>query len=137
MADFISWQPFEDRWRFPITAAGVIFARMGGGKLTRPWGVETKRNTTDRYNKSMYDDPQSNDREVVAEVEKLARERGVPMAQIAMAWVLNKDVVTSPIVGVSKLSHVEDAVAAVGIRLSAEEIAQLEAPYKPRVVTGF
>ena len=131
----------EEREMLPLCKAdriGVLpWSPLGGGKLTRPWGVETKRNTTDRYNKSMYDDPQSNDREVVAEVEKLARERGVPMAQIAMAWVLNKDVVTSPIVGVSKLSHVEDAVAAVGIRLSAEEIAQLEAPYKPRVVTGF
>jgi aryl-alcohol dehydrogenase (NADP+) len=85
----------------------------------------------------MYDDPESNDRAVVAALEELSGKRGVPMAQLAMAWVLSKPEVTSPIVGVSKSSHLEDAVAAVGLKLTAEEIAALEAPYQPRVVTGF
>lgn len=131
----------EEREMLPLCKADGIavlpWSPLGGGKLTRPWGETTKRATTDRYNKSMYDDPQSNDREVVAAVEKLAQERGVPMAQIAMAWVLSKDAVASPIVGVSKLSHVEDAIASAGVKLTAEEIASLEAPYRPRFVTGF
>jgi len=59
------------------------------------------------------------------------------MAQVAMAWLLSKPGVHSPIVGVSKMQHLEDAVAAVGVTLSADEIAQLEAPYRPLVVTGF
>jgi aryl-alcohol dehydrogenase-like predicted oxidoreductase len=117
--------------------AVLPWSPLGGGKLTRPWGETTKRATTDRYNKTMYDDPQSNDREVVAAVEKLAKARGISMAQVAMAWVLSKDVVTSPIVGVSKLGHVEDAIASVDVKLAADEIAGLEAPYRPRVVTGF
>jgi aryl-alcohol dehydrogenase-like predicted oxidoreductase len=131
----------EEREMLPLCKAdgiGVLpWSPLGGGKLTRPWGEQTKRNTTDRYNKSMYDDPNSTDREVVAAVEKLAKERGLPMAQIAMAWLLGKDMVTSPIVGVSKLGHLDDAIAAVGVKLSAEETAALEAPYRPRVVTGF
>lgn len=131
----------EEREMLPLCKADGIavlpWSPLGGGKLTRPWGETTKRATTDRYNKSMYDDPQSNDREVVAAVETLAQARGVPMAQIAMAWVLSKDAVTSPIVGVSKLSHVEDAIASVNVKLTAEEIASLEAPYRPRFVAGF
>jgi aryl-alcohol dehydrogenase-like predicted oxidoreductase len=131
----------EEREMLPLCRADGIavlpWSPLGGGKLTRPWGSPTKRATTDRYNKSMYDDPESNDRAVVAALEELSGKRGVPMAQLAMAWVLSKPEVTSPIVGVSKSSHLEDAVAAVGLKLTAEEIAALEAPYQPRVVTGF
>jgi aryl-alcohol dehydrogenase-like predicted oxidoreductase len=131
----------EEREMLPLCRADGIavlpWSPLGGGKLTRPWGSPTKRATTDRYNKSMYDDPESNDRAVVAALEELSGKRGVPMAQLAMAWVLSKPEVTSPIVGVSKPSHLEDAVAAVGLKLTAEEIAALEAPYQPRVVSGF
>jgi aryl-alcohol dehydrogenase-like predicted oxidoreductase len=131
----------EEREMLPLCRADGIavlpWSPLGGGKLTRPWGSSTKRATTDRYNKSMYDDPQSNDRAVVAALEELSGKRGVPMAQLAMAWVLSKPEVTSPIVGVSKSAHLEDAIVAVGLKLSAEEIAALEAPYLPRVVTGF
>lgn len=117
--------------------AVLPWSPLGGGKLTRPWGASTKRASTDRYNKSMYDDPESNDRAVVAALEELSGQRGVPMAQLAMAWVLNKPEVTSPIVGVSKPSHLDDAIAATRLQLTADEVAALEAPYQPRVVTGF
>jgi aryl-alcohol dehydrogenase-like predicted oxidoreductase len=131
----------EEREMLPLCRADGIavlpWSPLGGGKLTRSWGSPTKRATTDRYNKSMYDDPESNDRAVVAALEELSGKRGVPMAQLAMAWVLSKPEVTSPIVGVGKPSHLEDAVAAVGLKLTAEEITALEAPYQPRVVTGF
>jgi aryl-alcohol dehydrogenase-like predicted oxidoreductase len=83
---------------------GVLpWSPLGGGKLTRPWGEATKRATTDRYNKTMYDDTASSDKDVVAAVETVAKARGVPMAQVAMAWVLGKPGVTSPIVGASEL----------------------------------
>jgi aryl-alcohol dehydrogenase-like predicted oxidoreductase len=131
----------EEREMLPFCKAdsiGVLpWSPLGGGKLTRPWGEATKRATTDRYNKSMYDDPKSNDRDVVAAVEAVSKARGVPMAQIAMAWVLAKDMVTAPIVGASKLSHVEDAIASVEVKLSPDEIASLEAPYRAKSVTGF
>ncbi len=108
---------------------------MFTGKLTRPWGTETKRATTDRYNKSMYE--KTGDRDIVDAVEAVAKARSTSMAQVAMAWVLQKPVVTSPIVGVSKMSHLEDAIAAVELELTGDDIKTLEAPYKPLHVGGF
>jgi aryl-alcohol dehydrogenase-like predicted oxidoreductase len=70
-------------------------------------------------------------------VRAVAEARGVPRAQVALAWVVQQAGVTAPIVGASKLSHLDDAVAALGLRLSADEIAQLEAPYVPHAVAGF
>jgi len=131
----------EEREMLPLCRAdgiGVLpWSPLGGGRLTRPWGEQTKRNTTDRYNKTMYADPNSNDHDVVNALEAVSKSRGVSMAQLAMAWVLQKEGVTSPIVGASKLSHVEDAIAAVEVKLSADEVKALEAPYKSRTVTGF
>ncbi len=130
----------EEREMLPLCNAdgiGVIpWSPLGGGKLTRPWGEQTKRTQTDRWGKLMYDTPGA-DKDVVDAVEQVAKARGVPMAQIAMAWVLAKPEVTAPIVGVSKLSQLEDALAAVALTLTADEITAIEAPYKPLVVTGF
>jgi len=131
----------EEREMLPLCRAdgiGVLpWSPLGGGKLTRPWGETTKRSTTDRYNKSMYNDPSSNDHAVVNALEALSKARGVSMAQLAMAWVLQVPGVSSPIVGASKLGHVEDAIASVDVTLSADEIKALEAPYQPKFVTGF
>ena len=131
----------EEREMLPLCRAdgiGVLpWSPLGGGKLTRPWGEVTKRNTTDRYNKGMYADPSSNDHAVVAALEAVSKARGTPMAQVVMAWVLQVPGVSSPIVGASKLGHVEDAIAAVEVKLSADEVKALEAPYQPRFVTGF
>ena len=85
----------------------------------------------------MYADPASNDRAVVGALEALSKARGIPMAQLAMAWVLQVPGVTAPIVGASKLQHVEDAIAAVDVTLSADDVKALEAPYQPKFVTGF
>ena len=131
----------EEREMIPLCLdqgiALLPWSPLGGGKLTRPWGTQTKRATTDRYNKSMYDKASAGDEAVVSALEALAGERNLPMAQIAMAWLLHKDGVTAPIVGASKLSHVEDAIAAVSVNLSRDEIDRLEAPYQPMAVSGF
>ncbi len=131
----------EEREMLPLCLAegiGVLpWSPLGGGQLTRPWGETTKRSTTDRYNKSMYEETDPGTREVVDAVQKVAEARGVSMAQVAMAWVLQKPAVSSPIVGVTKMQHLEDAVAAVELQLSEEEVKTLEAPYRPRKTHGF
>jgi aryl-alcohol dehydrogenase-like predicted oxidoreductase len=129
----------EEREMLPLCddqgIAVLPWSPLAGGKLTRPWGTETKRATTDRYNKSMYE--KTGDRDVVEAVEAVAKARKTSMAQVAMAWVLQKPVVTSPIVGVSKMSHLEDAIAAVDFELTGDDVKALEAPYKSQHVAGF
>ena len=131
----------EEREMLPLCRAdgiGVLpWSPLGGGKLTRPWGTKTDRSTTDRYNKSMYDADEDGDEAVVEAVSEVAGARGVPMAQVALAWLLRKPGITAPIVGASKASHVEDALAAERLALSDEEIARLEAPYRPHPQRGF
>ena len=74
---------------------------------------------------------------MVDRVAEVAEARGVPRAQVALAWLLHQPVVTAPIIGASKPDHLDDAVAAVGLRLDAEEVARLEDPYVPHEVAGF
>lgn len=116
---------------------GVIpWSPMARGKLTRPWTEDppTKRAETDQFGKTLYIDA---DKAVVAAVERLAKDRGVPMAQIALAWMLAKPGVTAPIIGASKAHHLDDAVAALALHLTPDEVAGLEAPYQPHAVAGF
>ena len=75
--------------------------------------------------------------EPLERVAEIAARRGVPRAQVALAWLLHKPVVTAPIVGASKPQHLEDAVAAMSLTLSPEEIAALEEPYVPHALAGF
>ncbi len=103
---------------------------LGRGKLTRPWGTTTVRSESDPSIPARADDDL--ERPIVEALEGVAAERGVPMAQVAMAWVLRNPVVASPIVGAGKLQHVDDAVAALDIELSDDAVAALEAPYSPR-----
>lgn len=117
---------------------GVIpWSPLARGKLTRPWDETTARTETDAFGKTLYQTTEDADKKVVEAVAKLAEARGVPRAQIALAWMLHKSVVTSPIIGATKPHHLEDAVAALSVRLSAEEIASLEEPYVPHPVLGF
>ncbi len=95
----------------------------------------TTRAETDSFGESLYPDPEV-DRPVVDRVREVAEKRGVPMAQVALAWLLHRPGVTSPIVGATKLQHVEDALAAERLELSEDEVAQLEAPYVPHAVSG-
>ena len=116
---------------------GVIpWSPLARGILTRPWGGETTRSQTDKIIMNLYARTQESDCAVVAAVEKLAAARGVPMAQVALAWLLAQPGMTAPIVGISKMAQLEDALSALALSLTAEEIATLEAPYVPHPVAG-
>jgi len=104
--------------------------------LTRPWGEMTQRAENDAFGKTLYGQNDS-DHQIVDRVLKLAQARKVPPAQVALAWVIQTPGVTSPIIGASKPNHLTDAVAALDLRLTAEEIKELEAPYTPHAIAGF
>jgi aryl-alcohol dehydrogenase (NADP+) len=104
-----------------------------GNRTKQDWG-ETTRAKSDAFAHDMY--YQDSDFEVVAKVTEVAKKRGVPNAQVALAWLLQQRGVTAPIVGATKMQHLEDAVAAVGVKLTPEELAALAAPYKPHPVLG-
>lgn len=131
----------EEREMLPLCASegiGVIpWSPLARGRLTRDWDQTTKRSETDEFGKTLYTSAVDSDRKIVEGVTKVAVHRNVPRAQIALAWLLSKPVVTAPIVGASKQGHLEDAIAALSLKLSEEEIAQLEAPYVPHVIEGF
>lgn len=110
---------------------------MARGRLTRPAGEQTERSRSDAFGKSLYASTEKADNEVIAAVERVAAARGVPMAQVALAWVLAKQQVSAPIIGASKARHLDDAAAALDLTLGADEVALLEASYVPHAVTGF
>ncbi len=155
LADLHSWTRFvsmqnhynllyreEEREMMGACAAegiGVIpWSPLARGRLARPWKSETtKRLKTDKFGSGMYGKTEDSDKEVVDRLEKIANERGAPMAQIALAWMLSKPEVTSPIVGASKPHHLADAVAALDVKLSQDEIKSLEERYVPHPTLGF
>jgi len=118
--------------------AVIPWSPLARGRLTRPWqGETTKRVETDFFGNKMYAQTEEADRKVVDALGQLSEQRGIPRAQLALAWLLSKSVVTAPIVGASKPHHLDDAVAALNVKLTPEEIAALEAPYIPHPVLGF
>lgn len=118
--------------------AVIPWSPLARGRLARPRrGETTRRLETDQFGKSMYSRTEEADHKVVDQLGKLAEERGLPRAQMALAWLLAKPGVTAPIVGASKPHQLEDAVAALSVRLTPEEIAALEEPYIPHPVLGF
>jgi 1-deoxyxylulose-5-phosphate synthase len=127
----------EEREMLPLCAdlgVGVIpWSPLARGRLTRDWDAETARTETDEFGSSLYRDE---DRGTVERVAAVAERRGVPRAQVALAWLLAQPTVTSPIVGVTKPHHLSDAVAAVDLELSAEEVDELGADYTPHAVAG-
>ncbi len=119
---------------------GVIpWSPLARGRLARPFSAEptTKRGSTDEFGKTLYAGWEDADRRVIERVGELAAARGVSRAQIALAWLLHKPGVTSPIFGATKLQHFEDALAALDVKLSEQEIAKLEEAYVPHPVLGF
>ena len=131
----------EEREMLPLCAAegiGVIpWSPQARGKLTRDWNYTSIRTETDEAFGRLFAKSEDADRKVVDRVGQVAAARGIPRAQVALAWLLAKPVITAPIVGATKLQHLDDALASVRIKLSEEEIALLEEPYVPHAVVGF
>jgi aryl-alcohol dehydrogenase-like predicted oxidoreductase len=131
----------EENEMYPLclerNIAVLPWSPLARGKLTRPWGETTARSVSDNFAKTLYDATDEADGKIAERVGKIAEDHGVPRAQIALAWILSKHVVTAPIIGASRPAHLEDAVAALEVKLSIEEIAELEMAYVPHEATGF
>ncbi|MDX6314402.1 MAG: 1-deoxyxylulose-5-phosphate synthase [Streptomyces sp.] len=127
----------EEREMLPLCAdqgIGVLpWSPLARGRLTRDWDTDTARSRTDEFGRTLYDDA---DREIADAVARIAADRGVPRAQVALAWLLHQPTVTAPIVGATKDTHVDDAVAAVSLQLTEKEIDQLQEPYHPHPISG-
>jgi aryl-alcohol dehydrogenase-like predicted oxidoreductase len=147
-ARFVSMQPHynliyreEEREMLPLCQdqkiAVIPWAPLAKGRLTRKPSKEqgeTLRAQTDRIGKSFYSDK---DLQIAQRVSDVAEARGLPMAQVALAWMLSKPVITAPIVGATKPHHLDDAVAAISVQLTPDEIRHLEEAYQPHPVIGF
>jgi len=145
---FATMQPYvnllyreEEREMLPLCQAegiGVIpWSPLARGRLTRDWDAQSARAETDEFGRGLYAKTADADRKVVEALSAVAAARGVPRAQVALAWVLQKSAITAPIIGATKLGQLDDAVAALALTLTPEEIAALEAPYVPHAVVGF
>ncbi|MFF6979752.1 aldo/keto reductase [Streptomyces sp. NPDC008343] len=127
----------EEREMLPLCAdqgVGVLpWSPLARGRLTRDWGTVTDRSASDNFGSRLYVD---SDRVVVEAVTRVANERGVPRAQVALAWVLHQDTVTAPIIGAAKPQHLKDAAAAVELELTDKELEELQQSYAPHPVIG-
>ena len=131
----------EEREMMPLCrekGIGTIpYSPLASGRLTRDWSSETTlRSETDQIQKMKYDAAAEADRPIVERVAEIAEKHGVPRAHIALAWLLQKEPVTAPIVGATKISHLEDAVGALSVKLTQEEVTYLEEPYVPHRIVG-
>jgi aryl-alcohol dehydrogenase-like predicted oxidoreductase len=131
----------EEREMLPLCKAkgiGVMpWSPLARGRLARPWDATTKRGESDGFTRVLIERSEEADKRVVERVGAVAAARGVPMAQVALGWVLAKSEVSAPIVGASKPEQLDDALAALALRLTPEEIASLEEAYIPHAVVGF
>ena len=131
----------EEREMLPLCAAEGIavipWSPQARGRLTRDWDYTSVRTETDEAFGRLFAKTEDADRKVVDRVAQVAAARGIPRAQVALAWLLAKPVITAPIVGATKLQHLDDALASVNVKLSADEITSLEEPYVPHAVVGF
>ncbi|MEO5734538.1 MAG: aldo/keto reductase, partial [Rubrivivax sp.] len=131
----------EEREMLPLCrdqGVGVIpWSPLARGRLARPWGEDTARIGSDVFGSSLFEHTEANDREVATALAQVAEARGLPRAQVALAWVLAVPGVAAPIVGASKTGQIDDAVAALDVMLSADEVDRLQAPYQPHAVVGF
>jgi aryl-alcohol dehydrogenase-like predicted oxidoreductase len=128
----------EEREMLPLCVdqgvGAIPWSPLARGKVTRDWDAATARSETDEFGKTLY---ATANREIVDRVKSIAAARGVSRAQIALAWVAKHPAVSAPIVGGTKREHLDDAIASVDIRLTPEEISELEEPYTPQPVSGF
>ena len=145
---FISMQPEwsllyreEEREMVPLCrdqGVGLIpWSPLARGRLARPWGQHTPRVASDVFGASLFANAEANDSQVAEALATVAAQRGLPRAQVALAWLLGQPGLAAPIVGASQLAHFDDAVAALDITLKPAEVTTLEAPYQPHAVVGF
>jgi len=131
----------DERELIPLSVDAGIgltpWSPLARGRLTRDWDATTARSETDQYGKTLYTRSEESDRAIAAAVAEIAAERGVPRAQVALAWVSANPAVTAPIVGATRPNHLDDAIASLSLVLSADEKARLEALYTPRLPEGF
>jgi aryl-alcohol dehydrogenase-like predicted oxidoreductase len=131
----------EEREMLPLCLdqkiAVLPWSPLARGRLTRGWDQTSARQQTDEFGKTLYVHAPDADRRVVEKVSEVAKARRVPQAQVALAWLLQKKGITAPIVGASKPHHLTDAVAALSLALTPEEITALEAPYVPHRLSGM
>ncbi|MEP6665152.1 MAG: aldo/keto reductase [Nocardioidaceae bacterium] len=131
----------EEREMLPLCrdqGIGVIpWSPLARGRLTRDWDEGSARQDSDEVLKSLYTQAVETDRAIVQAVADVAEQRGVPRAQVALAWVSSRSAVTAPIVGATKQHHLDDAVAALDLTLTDQEVDALEAPYVPHPIEGF
>ena len=131
----------EEREMLPLCAAegiGVVpWSPQARGRLTRDWSITSTRAETDEAQTRLFAKTAEADKKVVDRVAEVAAVQGISRAQVALAWLLSKPVITAPIVGATKLSQLDEAIASVEVKLSDEQIASLEAPYVPHAVVGF
>jgi aryl-alcohol dehydrogenase-like predicted oxidoreductase len=148
LTPFVCMQPHynllyreEERDMLPFCkeeGIGVIpWSPLARGRLARPWGSDTPRGQSDKYGNSLYEKTQEADKQVVSTVQRIAKDKNVTPSQVALAWMLSKPVITAPIIGATKMSHLEEAVQALNVKLSDDEIKQLEAGYIPHQISGF
>jgi 1-deoxyxylulose-5-phosphate synthase len=131
----------EEREMLPLCRAEGIgvtpYSPLASGRLTRDWASEqTLRSETDQIAKGKYDATADTDRQVVERVAEIANKHGVLRVHIALAWLLQKKPVTAPIIGATKIAHLDDAVGALSVKLTEDEVAYLEAPYVPHPIVG-
>ena len=145
---FVSMQPEwsllyreEEREMVPLCrdqGGGLIpWSPLARGRLARPWGQDTPRIASDTFGAGLFAHTEANDRQVAQALAGVAAQRGLPLAQVALAWLLGQPGLTAPIIGASRPGHFDDAVAALTVALSADEVAALQAPYLPHAVVGF
>jgi aryl-alcohol dehydrogenase-like predicted oxidoreductase len=131
----------EERAMLPLcrdAGIGVIpWSPLARGRLARPWNTQSARTETDNFGRTLYANTAEADRQVVEAVGAVAAQIGAPMAQVALAWVLQKVEVSAPIVGATRIEQLDDAVAALALTLTPEQVQALEAPYVPHAVVGI
>ena len=130
----------EEREMLPLCRAegigSIPYSPLASGRLTRDSSESTVRSATDQIQKSKYDAAAEIDRPIVERVAEIAGKHGVKRVHIALAWLLQKEPVTAPIVGATKFSHLEDAIDALSVKLTHEEVVYLEEPYVPHRIVG-
>ena len=147
-ARFVSMQNYvnllyreEEREMLPLCrdlGLGVIpWSPLARGRLTRDWNTASARSETDEFGRTLYANTADADRRVVEALTAVADRLSAPRAQVALAWVLRQPGVSAPIIGATKLAQLDDAVAALALALSPDDVAALEAPYVPHAVVGF